>query len=721
MGLFNRVKDEHNHENHENCGCGHDRNQDHENCGCGHEHNHDDSCGCSHEHKKHNDCGCEHERNHEDSCGCGHNHDHGHSHGGCDCEEVDVRRTAAGVVMFLIVTVVFHIPGLFKSIDAYTLDTIELIVYLLIYLLTAKEIVVNAIKNVFKGKALDEQFLMTIASLGAFFVGEYSEACAVMLFYLVGEAFQDYAVDKSRASITELMDIRPDYANIVNKDGTTEKVEPGKVKVGDLIMVKPGEKVPLDGIVAGGESSLDTSALTGESLPREVVTNDLIISGSINLSGAITVKVTKTFGESTVSKILDLVENASAKKAKTEKFITRFAKVYTPIVVALAFALAIIPPVFNSVVLGADIGDFYGVWNEWIYRALTFLVISCPCALVISVPLSFFAGIGAASTKGVLIKGSNYLEAMSECDTIVFDKTGTLTQGVFKVNKIQSNVSEEEFLKTAVIAEIFSSHPIAKSLKDCLSHLNKELLQEIEKNQNNIKVQEIHGKGIKALYEGSEILAGNAKLMRAENVEFEETDELGTVVYVSKDGVYLGYALIADQIKETSKETISTLKKLGIKKTVMLTGDKKEIAESIGKEIGIDEVHAELLPGDKVEHIEQLLKESKKLAFVGDGINDAPVLARADVGIAMGAMGSDAAIEAADLVLMDDNPLSIAKSIKLSRKTIGIAKQNIVFALAVKVLVLALAAVGVASMWAAVFADVGVCVIAIFNAMRCSK
>lgn len=688
MGLFYKIKEEHGH----NCGCEHS-----------HEHEHENSCSCGHDHSH------------------AHGHGHGHGHCGCDCPEIDVRRTVAGVALFLIAMIVFHIPNLFKSIDAYTLDTIELVVYLLIYLLTAKEIVVNAIKNVFKGKALDEQFLMTIASLGAFFVGEYSEACAVMLFYLVGEAFQDYAVDKSRASITELMDIRPDYANIILEDGTAETIEPDKVKIGDMILVKPGEKVPLDGVIVSGESSLDTSALTGESLPREVATDDVVISGSININGALTVKVTKTFGESTVSKILDLVENASGKKAKTEKFITRFARVYTPIVVALAVAIAIIPPVFNSVVMGANIGDFYGVWNEWIYRALTFLVISCPCALVISVPLSFFAGIGAASTKGVLIKGSNYLEAMSGCDTIVFDKTGTLTQGVFKVNKIHTNLSEEDFLKTAAVAEIFSSHPIAKSIKEYLGQINKKALEEIEKSQNEMSVQEIHGKGIKAAYEGSEILAGNAKLMQAENIDFEETDEIGTVVYVSKDGKYLGYALIADQIKPTSKETIATLKKLGVKKTVMLTGDKKEIAENIGKELGLDEVYSELLPGDKVEYVEQLLKESKILAFVGDGINDAPVLARADVGIAMGAMGSDAAIEAADLVLMDDNPLSIAKSIKLSRRTLGIAKQNIVFALAVKVLVLLLAALGVASMWAAVFADVGVCVIAIINAMRCSK
>lgn len=699
MSLFYRDKKEKH-----SCECGHNNNHS--------EHKHNQECCCEHNHES------EHEHHHE--CGCGHNHEHSHACG-CEGEEVDIKRLIAGVAVFLVAMVVFHIPGLFKSIDEITMDTIELVVFLLIYLLTAKEIVVNAIKNLFKGKALDEQFLMSIASLGAFFVGEYSEACAVMLFYLVGEAFQDYAVDKSRKSINELMDIRPDYANVIRKDGTIEKVNPESVKVGTVIMVKPGEKIPLDGVVIDGKSSLDTSALTGESLPREVEYNDNVISGSINLDGALTIKVTKIYGESTVSKILDLVENASGKKAKTEKFITRFAKVYTPIVVALALIIAIAPPCINVIMFGADISDFYGVWNEWIYRALTFLVISCPCALVISVPLSFFAGIGAASTRGVLIKGSNYLEAMADCDTVVFDKTGTLTKGVFKVKEIKASVSDEEFLKTASVAELFSNHPIAKSIKEALKSINADAFEQIEKEGSNIEIEEVHGKGIKATYNGEVILAGNEKLMEAEGVPYESVVEPGTIMYVTKDGVYMGYALIADEVKENSKETIAQLKKLGVKNTVMLTGDRKEIADSIATELGLDKVYSELLPADKVEHLEKLLDESKILAFVGDGVNDAPVLARADVGIAMGAMGSDAAIEAADLVLMDDNPQSIVKSMKLSRRTLKIAKQNIVFALAVKIAVLVLAALGIASMWAAVFADVGVCVIAIINAMRCSK
>lgn len=680
-------------------------------------HSHDDHCSCGHDHDH------EHEHHHDHNhCSCGHNHEHhGHSHG-CDCcedgAEIDLRKTVAGVVVFLIAMVIFHIPGLFKTID---IDMAQLITYLLIYLLTARDIVLNAIKNLFKGKAMDEQFLMTVSSLGAFFVGQYPEACAVMLFYMVGELFQDYAVDKSRDSITDLMDIRPDYANLLKKDGSYEKVSPDKVKIGDTIIVKPGEKVPLDGVVISGQGSIDTSSLTGESLPRETMAGDDIISGSISINGALTIKVTKEFGESTVSKILELVEHASGKKAKTERFITRFAKVYTPIVVACAVVLAIIPPLVVSFALGGNIADFAKTWQPWIYRALTFLVVSCPCALVISVPLSFFAGIGAASTKGVLVKGSDYLEKISGCDTIVFDKTGTLTKGIFKVSKINSKVSDLEFLKAAVIAEIYSNHPIAKSLKDALKITDSKAYFDIEARQNEISIEEIHGKGIKAQLDGSTILAGNKKLMDQFGIACDNAQGAATVVYVTVDGQYLGYALIEDQIKETSKETIKKLKELGVKKTVMLTGDRKEIADSIAKELGIDEVHSELLPADKVSHVEKLLKESKTLAFVGDGVNDAPVLARADVGIAMGAMGSDAAIEAADIVLMDDNPKNITKAIKISRRTLSIAKQNIIFALVVKVAVLVLAAVGIATMWAAVFADVGVCVLAILNAMRTAK
>lgn len=667
-----------------------------------------------------------HEHCHDEHCACGHNHDsHEHHHGhGCDCcedgIEIDRRKTIAGVAVFIAAFIIFHIPGLFQSFGEETRETIELIVFLLIYLVTARDIVINAIKNLFKGKALDEQFLMSIASLGAFFVGEYPEGCAVMLFYMVGELFQDYAVGKSRDSITELMDIRPDYANILKKDGSIEKVNPDKVKVGDVIVVKPGEKVPLDGTIIEGQGSLDTSSLTGESLPREVMSGQSVISGSISISGALTIKVTKGFGESTVSKILELVENASSKKAKTEKFITRFAKLYTPIVVGMALALAVIPPLVN-VAMGADITDFYGVWNDWIYRALTFLVISCPCALVVSVPLSFFAGIGAASTKGVLIKGSDYLDQIARCSTVVFDKTGTLTEGKFKVTKIQAKTEDIIFLQMAVVAEMYSNHPIAKSIKDELKVRDAKTYYEIENRQRDIKVEEIHGKGVKAVLDGSTILAGNEKLMEAFQINCEETEAVGTIVHVAVDNQYLGYAVIEDSIKSTSREAVKKLKELGVDNIVMLTGDRKEIAEKISESLQLDMVYSQLLPADKVEHVEKLLETSEGLVFVGDGVNDAPVLARADVGIAMGAMGSDAAIEAADIVLMDDNPLSIAKTIKIARKTLAIAKENIVFALAVKVAVLALAALGIVSMWAAVFADVGVCVIAILNAMRAAK
>lgn len=691
------------------------------------EHHGDSGC-----HGKHEHCNGHHDENHEHCCEhhddehehCCENHGHAHSHGGCSCcedgVEIEKRKTIAGMAVFLLAFIIFHIPGVFKSFGEQTMDTIELIVFLLIYLVTARDIVVNAIKNLLKGKALDEQFLMSIASLGAFFVGEYPEACAVMLFYMVGELFQDYAVDRSRDSITELMDIRPDYANLLKKDGTIERVDPNKVKVGDIIVVKPGEKIPLDGTIIEGQGSLDTSSLTGESLPREVLVADSVISGSISVSGALTIKVTKAFGESTVSKILELVENASSKKAKTEKFITRFAKVYTPIVVGLAIALAIVPPLV-SVIMGANIADFYGVWNDWIYRALTFLVISCPCALVIAVPLSFFAGIGAASTKGVLVKGSNYLEQIANCDTIVFDKTGTLTEGVFKVSKIHAKVEENVFLQMASIAEIYSNHPIAKSIKDEMKVRDARKYYQIESRQRDIQVEEIHGKGIKATLDGSTILAGNEKLMEEFDIKYDIVDVVGTVVYVAVDNQYFGYAIIEDTIKETSKFAISQLKELDVKNIAMLTGDRKEIAEKISKELKLDMVYSELLPSDKVDHVEKLLETSKGLAFVGDGVNDAPVLARADIGIAMGAMGSDAAIEAADIVLMDDNPMSIAKAMKIARKTMAIAKENIVFALAVKVVVLVLATLGIVSMWAAVFADVGVCVLAILNAMRAAK
>lgn len=675
---------------------------------------HLDAGGHSHHHDHCND-------NH---CGCEEQHEHSHAHG-CDCCEdgvvIDRRKTIAGLAVFIIAFVIFHIPGLFQSFDEQFMDNIELIVFLLIYLVTARDIVIHAIRNLFKGKALDEQFLMSIASLGAFFVGEYPEACAVMLFYMVGELLQDYAVDKSRSSIADLMDIRPDYANLLKENGKIEKVDPNKIKVGDTIIVKPGEKIPLDGAILEGQGSLDTSSLTGESLPREVMAGDSVVSGSISISGALTIKVTKSFGESTVSKILELVENASSKKAKTEKFITRFAKIYTPIVVGFAIALAIIPPLIHGISSG-NISDFYGVWNDWIYRALTFLVISCPCALVVSIPLSFFAGIGAASIKGVLVKGSNYLDLIANCDTVVFDKTGTLTQGVFRVSKINAKVEEDVFLKAAAIAEIYSNHPIAKSIKDEMKIRDSKTYYEIESRQREIQVEEIHGKGVKAVLDESVILAGNKKLMQEFEIACENDDEAtGTMVYIAVDNQYLGYAVIEDTLKESSKDAIRELKALGVKNIVMLTGDRKKISEKISGELKLDRVYSELLPADKVEHVEKLLETSKGLAFVGDGVNDAPVLARADIGIAMGAMGSDAAIEAADIVLMDDNPMSIVKAVKIARKTIAIAKENIIFAISIKIIILALAALGVVSMWAAVFADVGVCVLAILNGMRAAR
>ncbi len=667
---------------------------------------------------KHNNKCCEH------SCSCGSHHGHFHSHThacGCEGEHIDNKKLIASVAVFIVVFVIFHIPGLFKSIDKTLLDTIELIVFLGLYLLTAREIVVNAIKNLFKGKALDEQFLMTIASLGAFFVGEYSEACAVMLFYLVGEAFQNYAVDKSRKSIVDLMDIRPDVANLINKDGSVTTVEPHKVKVGSVILVKPGDKIPLDGIVVDGQGDIDTKALTGESMPREVAINNQVISGSISINGTLTIKTTKSFGESTVSKILDMVEQVSDRKAKTEKFITRFAKIYTPIVVELAVAIAVVMPLINVIFNGASIADFYGVWNDWVYRALTFLVISCPCALVVSVPLSFFAGVGLASSKGNLVKGTNYLEAMAECKKIVCDKTGTLTEGTFNIVKVESSENELDFIKEAVIAEMISSHPIATAFKEYIKEKDNEYYLQLEKEQNNIKIENIAGKGIVASYKDSKFLVGNEKLLKGCNIEFDIAREIGTIVYVAKDNKYLGYAVISDKVKDTSKEAIRELKKIGVEEIVMLTGDKSDIANQVAEELGIDKVYSELLPDDKVKKLESLLDGKSRLAFVGDGINDAPVLARADVGIAMGALGSDAAIEAADVVIMDDNLNGIVNVIKIARKTKMIARENIIFALAVKVGILMLASLGMVSMWSAVFADVGVCIIAIVNAMRCSR
>ena len=576
------------------------------------------------------------------------------------------------------------------------------VIYLVPYLVIGYDIVYKAARNISHGQVFDENFLMMIATFGAFGVGEYSEAVAVMLFYQVGELFQGYAVGKSRQSISDMMDICPEYANI-EEDGVLKQVDPDDVEVGSIIVVKPGERIPLDGIVVEGESLIDTAALTGESVPRSAKAGDEIISGCVNGSGTLKVKTTKEFDDSTVAKILELVENASSKKAKVENFITRFAKYYTPVVTIGAVILAILPPL----ILG-------GGWAEWIQRACIFLVISCPCALVISVPLGFFGGIGAASKIGVLVKGSNYLEAVAEMTTIVFDKTGTLTKGEFKVTDvITENSSKEELIELAALGEGYSNHPIANSIREAYG-------KELDLNRVT-NTEEIAGHGIKAVIDGKTVLLGNEKLMKSESIFYTSCKSTGTVVYVACNGVFEGAVVISDTIKDGAKEAIHDMKQVGVRHTVMLTGDRKEAAETVAQTLGIDEVHAELLPGGKVEQVEALLKaekEKERLAFVGDGINDAPVLTRADIGIAMGSMGSDAAIEAADIVLMDDDVTKIASVVRIARKTLRIVKQNIVFALAIKALVLILGALGMANMWEAVFADVGVSVIAILNSMR---
>ena len=599
------------------------------------------------------------------------------------------------IISLIIFLIAFIVP--FKQ------EIINTILFGISYLIVGFEILWKAIRNILRGKVFDENFLMAIASVGAFAIGEYSEGTAVMLFYQVGELFQDYAVDKSRKSIASLMDIRPDVA-FVKRDGKIEKVSPEEVKIGETIVVKPGEKVPLDGKVIEGTSMLDTSALTGESIPRDVNVGDEVLSGCINKNGALTVEVEKEFGESTVSKILDLVENASSRKAKTENFITKFAKYYTPIVVITALLLAVIP----TIVFGFE------TFQEWLYRALTFLVVSCPCALVISIPLGFFGGIGGASKKGVLVKGSNYLEALSQVEIVVFDKTGTLTKGIFEVQKIETKgFSKDELLKLAAYAESYSNHPISVSLKKAYG---KEIDQKLIS-----KSEEISGHGVRSVVNGKEVLVGNDKLMKQNNIDYAVCNDVGTILYVAVDGKFAGYILIADEIKEDAKEIIRKLKANNIQKIVMLTGDKKEVGESIAKELGIDIVYSELLPDQKVEKVEELMNEkskSGKLVFVGDGINDAPVLAISDIGIAMGALGSDAAIEAADIVIMTDEPSKIDNAIKISKKTMRIVKQNIVFAIFVKVLVLLLTAIGLGTMWEAVFADVGVLVLAIINALR---
>lgn len=582
-------------------------------------------------------------------------------------------------------------------------EWLQIALFIISYIIVGGDVVKRAVKNIFKGQVFDENFLMSIATIGAFFIGEYPEGVAVMLFYQVGELFQSYAVGKSRKSIASLMDIRPDYAN-VKKGDELVKVDPDEVQIGDIIVIKAGEKIPLDGKVIEGSSMIDTSALTGESVPREVEVGSDILSGCININGVITAEVTKEFGESTVSKILDLVENASSKKSNSEQFITKFARYYTPVVVIIAVFLAIIPPL---VIDGATFSD-------WIYRALAFLVVSCPCALVISIPLSFFGGIGGASKKGVLVKGSNYLEALAETEIVVFDKTGTLTKGVFNVQEIHpEGVSKEELLEITAHAESYSNHPISLSLKRAYS-------KEID-NGRISDVEEISGHGVIATVDGKKVMAGNIKLMKMMDIPYFKGELIGTIVHVAVNNKYIGYIVIADEVKEDSAQAIKELKAANIKQTVMLTGDNKSIGSKVAKELGLDKVYAELLPADKVEKLEELFSQKSKkgkLAFVGDGINDAPVLARADIGIAMGGLGSDAAIEAADVVIMTDEPSKIATTMKISKKTLKIAHQNIVFAIGIKIIVLILSAFGITTMWAAIFADVGVTIIAVLNAFR---
>ncbi len=589
----------------------------------------------------------------------------------------------------------------------------RLALYLAAYLVIGYDILKKAGQGILNGRVFDENFLMAVATVGAFALaiyeksGDYNEAIAVMLFYQIGELFQSYAVGKSRKNISALMDIRPDYAN-VERDGQLVQVDPDEVAVGTVIVVQPGEKVPIDGVVVEGSSTLNTSALTGESLPRDACEGDEIISGCINMTGLLKIRTTKAFGESTVSKILELVENSSSRKSRSEDFIAKFARVYTPAVCYSALALAVLPPVIRL------IGGMDGQWEQWVYRALTFLVTSCPCALVVSIPLSFFAGIGGASKEGVLIKGSNYLETLSQVKTVVFDKTGTLTKGVFEVTAVHhSDMDERKLLEYAALAECASSHPISRSLQ-------KAYGKAIDRSRVT-DIQEISGHGVTACVDGHTVAAGNSKLMTQLNIPYHDCHSVGTIIHMAVDGQYAGHIVISDVVKPHAKEALAQLHKAGVSRTVMLTGDAKKVAEAVAAELGVDEVHSELLPGDKVAQVEALLAQQKgrdKLAFVGDGINDAPVLGRADIGIAMGAMGSDAAIEAADIVLMDDDPAKISKAIKISRKCIGIVYQNIVFALAVKFACLALVAVGAADMWAAIFADVGVMVLAVLNAIR---
>lgn len=609
------------------------------------------------------------------------------------------------VLVRIIVAALLIIILSFLPVEGY----LEFGLYMVPYLVIGYDILKKAFKGILNRQVFDENFLMAVATVGAIALGDYKEGIAVMLFYQIGELFQSYAVGKSRRNISELMDIRPDYANI-ERDGRLERVDPDEVEVGTVIVVQPGEKIPIDGIITEGRTTLNTSALTGESLPREADVGDSVISGCINMSGVLKIQTTKEFGESTVSKILDLVENSSSKKSKSENFISKFAKYYTPIVCYSALALAILPPLARMLFMGLS-----PEWGDWIYRALTFLVISCPCALVISIPLSFFAGIGGASKEGILVKGSNYLETLSQTKYVVFDKTGTMTQGVFEVSGVHHNEMEDaKLLEYAALAESFSSHPISKSLQRAYG-------KEIDKTRVT-DVEEISGNGVIAKVDGITVAAGNAKLMKKLDIPYQDCHQVGTIVHMAVDNKYAGHILISDIIKPHAEEAIQALKKAGISRTVMLTGDAGNVAEQVAGKLGITEVYSELLPADKVTKVEELLEEKtgkEKLAFVGDGINDAPVLSRADIGIAMGALGSDAAIEAADIVLMDDDPLKIAKAIRIARKCIRIVYENIYFAIGIKILCLVLGALGIANMWMAIFADVGVMVIAVLNAIRC--
>ena len=715
---------EHHHEHGEDCGCGgHHHDHDHgEECGCGghhHDHDHGEECGCGghhhdHDHEHGEECGCgdhhHHDHEHGEECGCG-DHHHDHEHEESKPKKVEKRKEKKEInkdLIKIIIGVIVYAFGIYEMAVGNT-GTFGVVVFLAAYILIGGDVLLKAIKNLFRGQVLDENFLMSIATIGAVAIGEYSEAVGVMLFYKIGEYLQQKAVGQSRKSISALMEIKAEFANLV-QGGKMIQVDPEEVEVGDVIVVKPGEKVPLDGIVTEGEAMLDTSAITGESVLRSVKPGEEVVSGTINTNALIYVRVTKEYGESTVAKILDMVENAGSRKSQTENFISKFCRYYTPIVVGLALAVAFIPPL---VIEGA-------VFRDWLYRGLIFLVVSCPCALVLSIPLSFFGGIGSASKNGILIKGSNYLEALRKANTVVLDKTGTITKGVFKVTEINPvGMSEDELLKYAAIAEANSNHPIAKSI---MESYNEKFEEEVKLSEID-KYEEIAAHGIKVLYNGKTILAGSSKLLDSENIEYKKIEESGTTVYVAVDGKFAGCIVISDEVKEDSKRAIEEMRKVGITNVVMLTGDNEAAAAKIAKEVGVNKHYSGLLPNQKVEILEEIANENStgNTIFIGDGINDAPVLARADVGIAMGGVGSDAAIEASDIVFMTDelSKLPIAK--RISEKTNKIVWQNIVFAMGVKVIVMLMSTGGVANMWEAIFADVGVALIAVLNAMRTLK